>query len=293
MRALIREILARRIPAPPEEFVAVQLSRLNEALLVAYSAMGPTNLKAVGHVVRIVRELDRYHGLFAGRRLLAESPRTTVRALEAPVEGTMAFGAALTCRPTIALQDFEMIELSGGMSWATTALSPVETPQPPGFAFAMPGKSGLSSPVERPAASGSPGFSGDAGEEPPSLSLLFQRDDRPESRPQDPEKTESVVGLATTPETSGRNGPAREQVHAFAPPEPAPDVGALGTSLNDRPENPPQGLENVKSAPGNGGLADASAPASAGASVVSPTFPGSREARRPNVRMILNGVAAC
>ena len=65
MRAVIREILARRMPVPPEEFVAVQVSRLNEAMLVAYSAMAPTNLKAVDRVVRIVRELDRYHGLFA------------------------------------------------------------------------------------------------------------------------------------------------------------------------------------------------------------------------------------
>jgi transposase-like protein len=69
MRAIIREILARRMPAPPEEFLAIQLSRLNEALLVAYSAMSPTNLKAVDQVVRIVRELDRYHGFaVAGRR---------------------------------------------------------------------------------------------------------------------------------------------------------------------------------------------------------------------------------
>ncbi len=35
------------MPAPPEEFVAIQVSRLNEALLVAFSAMGLTNLKAV------------------------------------------------------------------------------------------------------------------------------------------------------------------------------------------------------------------------------------------------------
>ncbi len=62
MRAIIREILARRVPAPPEEFVAIQVSRLNEALLVAYSAMTGMNLKAVDRVVRIVRELDRYHG---------------------------------------------------------------------------------------------------------------------------------------------------------------------------------------------------------------------------------------
>ena len=53
------------MPHPPEEFVAIQVSRLNEALLVAYSAMSPTNLKAVDQVVKIVRELDRYGGAFA------------------------------------------------------------------------------------------------------------------------------------------------------------------------------------------------------------------------------------
>ena len=53
------------MPHPPEEFVAIQLSRLNEALLVAYSAMSPTNLNAVDQVVKIVRELDRYGGAFA------------------------------------------------------------------------------------------------------------------------------------------------------------------------------------------------------------------------------------
>ena len=63
--------LARRMPHPPKPpdpspgVVAIQLSRLNEALLVAYSAMAPTNLKAVDQVVKIVRELDRYGGAFA------------------------------------------------------------------------------------------------------------------------------------------------------------------------------------------------------------------------------------
>ena len=74
MRAIIRDPrtgirgLARRMPHPPEPpdpspgVVAIQLSRLNEALLVAYSAMSPTNLNAVDQVVKIVRELDRYGG---------------------------------------------------------------------------------------------------------------------------------------------------------------------------------------------------------------------------------------
>src|SRR5271165_7558104 len=75
MRAIVREILARRMPEPPAEFVALQLSRLNEALLVAYGAMSGANLRAVDRVVRIVRELDRYHGFSASRRVLLDAPR--------------------------------------------------------------------------------------------------------------------------------------------------------------------------------------------------------------------------
>ena len=85
MRALVKEILARRMPAAPEDFVALQVSRLNEALLVAYSAMSPENLRAVGLVVRIVRELDRYHGFAgAGRR-----PRRDPRPAEAKARGPL------------------------------------------------------------------------------------------------------------------------------------------------------------------------------------------------------------
>ena len=72
MRALVKDILARRMAAAPEDYAALQASRLNEALLVAMSAMSPENLKAVALVVRIVRELDRYHGFVgadAGARL--------------------------------------------------------------------------------------------------------------------------------------------------------------------------------------------------------------------------------
>ncbi|MBV8106421.1 MAG: hypothetical protein JO223_17700 [Hyphomicrobiales bacterium] len=69
MRKYVRGLLARRAPEPPAEFRALQVSRLNEALLVAYSAMSGANLQAVDRVVTIVRELDRYHGFaFADER---------------------------------------------------------------------------------------------------------------------------------------------------------------------------------------------------------------------------------
>lgn len=65
VRQRVQEILARRAPSAPAEYVALQVGRLNEALLVAYSAMANQNLGAVDRVVKIVRELDRYHGLAA------------------------------------------------------------------------------------------------------------------------------------------------------------------------------------------------------------------------------------
>jgi hypothetical protein len=69
MRNVVREILSERLPQPPAEFLALQVSRLNEALLVSFSAMHTategTNFEAVDRVVKIVRELDRYHGFAA------------------------------------------------------------------------------------------------------------------------------------------------------------------------------------------------------------------------------------
>jgi hypothetical protein len=55
------------------------MSRLNEAPLVSFGAMSGANLPAIDRVVKIVRELDRYHGLNGGaqgtekRRKLLES----------------------------------------------------------------------------------------------------------------------------------------------------------------------------------------------------------------------------
>ena len=68
-RAMLRDVLARSAPESPEDFAAIQMSRLNAALLVAYGAMGEMNLKAVDRVVRIVRALDRYAAVLAARPL--------------------------------------------------------------------------------------------------------------------------------------------------------------------------------------------------------------------------------
>jgi hypothetical protein len=54
--------LAQRAHDNPGEYVQMQIRRLNEAMIVAYGAMTGGNLKAVAQYLKILRELDRYHG---------------------------------------------------------------------------------------------------------------------------------------------------------------------------------------------------------------------------------------
>ena len=70
-------ILAARAIDPPHEFIKLQIRRLSEAMLVAYSAVSGGNLKAVDQVIKVVRELDRYHG-FGGLSIPQSSARPPV-----------------------------------------------------------------------------------------------------------------------------------------------------------------------------------------------------------------------
>jgi hypothetical protein len=96
MRNLVRKILAERMPQPPAEYLALQVGRLNEALIVSYSAMYDSttgaNFEAIDRVIRIVRELDRYHGFAAAPR-----PREEVetRRLPPPAASPIAIPPAV------------------------------------------------------------------------------------------------------------------------------------------------------------------------------------------------------
>jgi hypothetical protein len=87
-------ILARRAIDPPHEFIQLQIRRLSEAMLVAYGAMSNGDLHGVDRVVRIARELDRYHGFgpYPGARSFA-APRSAETPLLALPEPTAALAA--------------------------------------------------------------------------------------------------------------------------------------------------------------------------------------------------------
>jgi DNA-binding CsgD family transcriptional regulator len=61
-RELVQDMLARREVDPPAGFAQLQIGRLSDAMMVAYAAMMEGNMHALDRVLRIVGELDRYHG---------------------------------------------------------------------------------------------------------------------------------------------------------------------------------------------------------------------------------------
>jgi hypothetical protein len=91
-RELIQETLDRREIDPPAGFVQLQIGRLSDAMMVAHSAMMEGNMQALDRLLRIVGELDRYHGFGRAQADPAAAPTPALpapaspRALPAPAQ---------------------------------------------------------------------------------------------------------------------------------------------------------------------------------------------------------------
>jgi hypothetical protein len=83
VRQIIGEMLARREVDPPAGFVQLQIARLSDAMSVAHTMMMEGDLQAMDRVVKIVGELDRYHGFGRAEPLPTPAP-TQPTALAAP-----------------------------------------------------------------------------------------------------------------------------------------------------------------------------------------------------------------
>jgi hypothetical protein len=71
---IIAAMLESRKVDPPAGFVQLQVARLSAAMIVSHTMMMDGDLKAVDRVIRLTRELDRYHG-FAQAPPPLEPPR--------------------------------------------------------------------------------------------------------------------------------------------------------------------------------------------------------------------------
>jgi len=135
MRVIVRQVLARRMPESPEVFAAIQMSRLNEAMLVAFSAMTDMNLKAVDRVIRIARELDRCHKALAARPMALDPERDAEPSGAAAAMAALLAGAADAAgegggmRNQNAPQSLEKID-SGSQNSPAPGASPAGDPRP-------------------------------------------------------------------------------------------------------------------------------------------------------------------
>jgi hypothetical protein len=91
-------VVARRTLEPTEAFIAVQVARLNEMMLVAYAAVKDGNMAAVDRVLKITREYDRYHGLAL---TLARGKAAEADALAAPIALAALEAPAALAAPSI------------------------------------------------------------------------------------------------------------------------------------------------------------------------------------------------
>jgi hypothetical protein len=77
VRRAVTQALGQRRLGGHEDYARLQVARLNKALLFADRGMEEGELKAIPHFVKIVGELDRYHGLGRPvRRRGAGAPET-------------------------------------------------------------------------------------------------------------------------------------------------------------------------------------------------------------------------
>jgi hypothetical protein len=175
MRALVRDILARRMPEPPAPFLALQVSRLEQALLASWGAMsGANNLQAVDRVVKIVRELDRYHGFAATERRGVRDASEVREQIPSELEALLA----ARIRPQMAPQKLEKIESAPGNGMAP------EAPDPQDMVQRRDGAASALAPADQTPR---------AAESPPAS---------PEVEPQKLEKIESAPGNGMAPEGS-------------------------------------------------------------------------------------------
>ena len=232
-------------------------------------------------MVRIVRELDRYHGFAAAQRRLPEPPRS-----EALVGGTATYGAAFVCQATYEPQrlddmNFDSVafpsgqERLGAFAGDDRPENPTQSLEKVGSAPGSPGASLSLSPR-------SPGQEPGEGEGWPGASA---GDDRLENPAQSLEKVESAPGDSLAPRSPGQEPGEGEGW----PPDLIRGPGRLA-AVGARPENPAQPPEKMDSAPETGWPAEA-APAAREAAFDGPMILAPTGWKPATMRMLQNGVA--
>ena len=93
-RAVAQALANRRLDAP-EDYARLQVARLTKALRCADSSLEEGNVNAIGPFLKVVRELNLYHGLNLGPARAAPAAPLEIAPTSPPLALTHSPGAAL------------------------------------------------------------------------------------------------------------------------------------------------------------------------------------------------------
>jgi len=93
VRRAVGQALAKRRLDTPEDYARLQVARLTKALRCADVSLEEGDLKAIAPFLKVVRELNLYHGVDAGRTL---APPREIAPAAPPLALTHSPGVALT-----------------------------------------------------------------------------------------------------------------------------------------------------------------------------------------------------
>ncbi len=105
VRRAVSQALAKRRLDAPEDYARLQVARLTKALRCADVSLEEGDLKAIAPFVKVVRELNLYHGVNVGSARLAARAALPEIAPESPP-------LALTHSPGVALTELFEVENS-------------------------------------------------------------------------------------------------------------------------------------------------------------------------------------
>jgi hypothetical protein len=262
MRAIVQDILSRRMPEPPAEFLALQVARLNEAMIVAHGAMGNGNLKAVECVMKITRELDRYHGF--AEAIEARADRRPWTSRPAPAADRQARPAPR--RLEMAPQAIESLQFTPGNS---------ARPEEPTAEASAAGLTGPSAPATDPLpwaeAAIDPAAMAEASSAPPVLEAP-PVSARLETAPQAIENRQFTLGNSAPPEAaaSPEEKAAEAAAETATDPEPAPAPALETPAASGRLQMAPQTIENLQFKPGSEAPPEAAGSAQKPATEIAP-----------------------
>ena len=96
VRRMIGQALARRQLDAPEDYARLQVARLTKALRCADVSLEQGDLKAIAPFVKVVRELNLYHGVHIGPAQYAPASLPEIAPPSPPLALTHSPGVAVT-----------------------------------------------------------------------------------------------------------------------------------------------------------------------------------------------------